>query len=121
MHSEVKVELERGCFEFPRLWFLQENDVLRVVSHSGSPVTILPQISRLFPAVRTVRFAEALPSNGAIHHHPLDSKEGAVFSVCTPTTAVDKLNGMTVLLYEPYSYLTVICAWLGSVNLYQPI
>ena len=79
MRGEVKVHLEQGCREFPRLCFLSETDVLRVVSHSGSPVTILPQISRLFPAVRTVRFAEALPSNSGIYYHPQDSKEGEVF------------------------------------------
>ena len=76
MHSKVKGELERGCGLFPRLCFLGDSDVLRVVSHSGSPIAIMQQIRAMFPAVKTVRFAEMLPSNSPVHQSH-DSKEGS--------------------------------------------
>jgi hypothetical protein len=80
VHSKVREELERACSQFPRLCFLGDRDVLRVVSHTGSPVTIIEQLRRLFPAVRRVRFAEVLPSNSPAHHQPHhDSKEGMYF------------------------------------------
>ncbi len=77
MHSKVREKLERACGEFPRLSFLGDRDVLRIVSHTGSPVTIIEQLRRLFPAVRRVRFAEVLPSNSPAHQPHHDSKEGA--------------------------------------------
>ena len=76
VHSKIKERLEIGCVEFPRLCFLSESDIVRVVSHSGSPVTIAPLISRVFPAVQTIRFGELLPSNSAVHQQTHDSKEG---------------------------------------------
>ena len=76
VHSKIKRQLEIGCVEFPRLCFLTESDVVRVVSHSGSPMTIAPLISRVFPAVQTIRFGELLTSNSAVHQQTHDSKEG---------------------------------------------
>ena len=76
MHTKIKEELDRGCGQFPRLRFLGDRDVLRVVSHSGNPVTIIQQIRGVFPAVKTVRFAEVLPSNSPAHQTHHDSKEG---------------------------------------------
>ena len=76
MHSMVKGELDKGCGQFPRLCFLGDRDVLRVVSHSGNPVTITQQIRGMFPAVRGVRFAEVLPSNSPAHQTHRDSNEG---------------------------------------------
>lgn len=76
MHSKVKGYLEKGHSQFPRLCFLTDGDVLRVMSHIGNPVTIMPQVSRMFSAVKTIRFAEVLPSNSPVHHQSQDSKEG---------------------------------------------
>ena len=72
----IKRRLEIGCEEFPRLCFLTESDVVKVVSHRGSPVAIAPLISRVFPAVKTIRFGELLPSNSVVHQPTHDSKEG---------------------------------------------
>ena len=78
MQSKVRGELERACSVFPRLCFLGDRDVLKVVSHTGSPITITQQLRRLFPAVRSVRFAEVLPSNSPAHQPHHDSKEGTI-------------------------------------------
>ena len=77
MHKKVKGELEKGCVQFPRLCFLGDGDVLRVVSHTGNPVAIVQQIRAMFPAVKTVRFTEVLPSSSSANQPHLDSKEGS--------------------------------------------
>ena len=39
------------CSSFPRLLYLSHSEKLTVVTHSANPVTLLPIISKLFPAV----------------------------------------------------------------------
>ena len=38
--------------------YLTDNEILKVASHSGSPVPIIPLISKIFPAVHNLRLIE---------------------------------------------------------------
>ena len=50
--------IETAVEKCPRLSYLSENDVLAVMSNLGNPVPLLPIISKVFPAVKLVRFTE---------------------------------------------------------------
>ncbi len=60
--KDVRSTLDEACSHFPRLCYLQDHDVLRVVSHRGSPALLSPLIARVLPCVSTVRFTEVVSS-----------------------------------------------------------
>ncbi len=73
--KEVRSALEDACSLFPRLCYLQDHDVLRVVSHKGSPALLSPLIARVFPCVSTVRFTELVSSTTPSHSNSDKGKD----------------------------------------------
>ena len=60
--------LEEARCQFPRLFYLPDHDIIRVLSHRGCPLTLIPLISRVFPSVVSVRFTEVMPSSSPAQH-----------------------------------------------------
>lgn len=54
----VQCQLEVACCQCGRLSYLTDNEILKVAFHSGSPVPIIPLISKVFPAVHNLRLIE---------------------------------------------------------------
>ncbi len=63
----MKSLLEKGPREFPRLYYLTDRDLLTVVSNKGEPVSLIPIISKIFPAIKTLRFTEYAASKNSIN------------------------------------------------------
>ena len=61
--------LEEARCQFPRLCYLPDRDIVRVLSHRGSPLTLVPLISRVFPSVVSVRFTEVVASSSSPVQH----------------------------------------------------
>ena len=59
---KVKHILDKTVEEFPRLCYVSDRDLLTVACNRGNPVPILPIITRVFPAIHSVRFTELVPS-----------------------------------------------------------
>ncbi len=47
-----------ACNKFPRLNLLSSKDILTVVSNIGDPIPLTHIISKVFPAVKIVRFSK---------------------------------------------------------------
>ncbi len=59
---KVKTILDKTVGEFPRLCYVTDRDLLTVACNRGNPVPIIPIITRVFPAVHSLRFTELVPS-----------------------------------------------------------
>ena len=59
---KVKGTLDKTVEEFPRLCYIPERDLLTVACNKGNPVPIIPIITRVFPAIHSIRFNELVPS-----------------------------------------------------------
>lgn len=60
--AKVKNILDKTVEEFPRLCYVTERDLLTVACNRGNPVPIIPIITRVFPAIHSIRFNEIIPS-----------------------------------------------------------
>eukprot|EP00731_Ephydatia_muelleri_P030623 Em0022g137a len=65
--SGVHLKLSEASTEFPRLFFLSPWEALRVLSHRGSPASLVPLISRMFPAIKNIHFTEVASSESYGH------------------------------------------------------
>ena len=66
--QSVRCQLEVACCRCPRLSYLTDNEILKVASHSGNPVPIIPLISKIFPAVHNLRLIEvSVAANDPTH------------------------------------------------------
>ena len=62
MQSEVMYKvmsyLDKSYGEFPRLFYLSDKDMLALAGNRGDPIHLIPIISKLFPAIKNIRFTE---------------------------------------------------------------
>lgn len=88
---------EKACSECPRLLVLPTIELLRVVTHSSfsSPLTILPSIRKIFPAVSGLQLVEVVRNSTAVVSVP--SEEG--FQI----VSVEDCNGEQLVLTTPLS------------------
>ena len=63
---KVKKILNKTVEEFPRLCYVTERDLLTVACNRGNPVPIIPIITRVFPAIHSIRFNELIPSKNTL-------------------------------------------------------
>ena len=56
--KSVQCQLEVACCQCPRLSYLTDSEILKVASNSGNPVSIIPLISKIFPAVHNLKLIE---------------------------------------------------------------
>ena len=56
--QSVQCQLEVACCQCPRLSYLTDREILKVASNSGNPVSIIPLISKIFPAVHNLKLIE---------------------------------------------------------------
>lgn len=58
----ARPHLRELCSVLPRLSYLSDADVLRVVAHTGSPASLLPLVRRMFPSLGGLRFVGSASS-----------------------------------------------------------
>ena len=81
MVHKINGHLKDSCKQFPRLCFLSDKEVLRVLSNNGSPLAIMSLIQKVFPAVRSMQLTEILPSQSSTSIRKLAANidEGCLF------------------------------------------
>lgn len=55
----VRPHLWESCSVLPRLSYLSDAEALRVISHTGSPTSLLPLVRRMFPSLGGLRFVSS--------------------------------------------------------------
>ena len=66
--QSVQCQLEVACCQCPRLSYLTDSEILKVASNSGNPVSIIPLISKIFPAVHNLKLIEvSVAANDPTH------------------------------------------------------
>lgn len=63
---KVRGHLKESCAQFPRLCYLADKDILRLLSNSGSPLSIMSLITKVFPAIKSMQLTEQM-SNQSSH------------------------------------------------------
>ena len=66
--QSVQCQLSVACCQCPRLSYLTDSEILKVASNSGNPVSIIPLISKIFPAVHNLKLIEvSIAANDPTH------------------------------------------------------
>lgn len=76
---KVQGHLKESCSQFPRLSYLSDKEVLRVMSHNGDPMAIMPLITRVFPSIKSLQCTEIISNQSSVSFRKLksDIEEGA--------------------------------------------
>ncbi len=74
MIHKVRGRLKESCVQFPRLYYLSDKDILKLLSSNGSPISIVPLISRVFPAIKGMQLTEVIPNQSSTTFRKLASK-----------------------------------------------
>ncbi len=74
MIHKVRGRLKESCVQFPRLYYLSDKDILQLLSSNGSPISIVPLINRVFPAIKGMQLTEVIPSQSSTTFRKLASK-----------------------------------------------
>ena len=88
-HCQNKLSefLEGKRAEFPRFYFIGDDDVLEILGQAKNPEVIQAHLKKLFAGINTVEFAEGY---GAIH--TMVSAEGERVQLSSPVAVTDKIE-----------------------------
>ena len=80
---KVQGHLKESCSQFPRLCYLSDKEVLRVMSHNGQPMAIMPLITRVFPSIKSLQCTEIISNQSSVSFRKpkSDIEEGAIHNM----------------------------------------